>query len=252
MVGGSPAENLSEQYIFYYGSVEGDSQINLFEMQADGMSPDLALDAMISQRIGLYYESSWNYNQSDPSRFAQVNPSLAVLTYPNSCTSDYSGEECSDYTWQTVSSVLQPGIPEPGRPPVLPSTPVHRVTSNAYLPGAGGGSIVTEYSLQNAILLLASDMPLVVTMNVTEAFVNTTDGYVRQSAGDPVLGSHAMELVGFVPNNELPAGVQPATREGFFIVKNSWGALQGDCGFYYLDFAYVKTHLGYLNMLMIS
>ena len=102
------------------------------------------------------------------------------------------------------------------------------------------------------MLLLAADVPLVITLNVTDDFKNSTNGYVRQRAGDAVLGSHAMEMVGFVPNSALPAGVSAATREGYFIVKNSWGMLGGDCGFYYLDFAYVKAHVSYLDVVWIN
>ena len=84
-------------------------------------------------------------------------------------------------------------------------------------------------------------------MAVTSYLLLTPDGYVPHIPYEPTLGGHAVELVGFVPNSELPPGAPPAQEDGYFIAKNSWGIGNGDCGFYYLDFAYLRHHANYIS-----
>ena len=55
-------------------------------------------------------------------------------------------------------------------------------------------------------------------------------------------GGHATVLIGFVFNEELPQGVPPATEEGYFVMKNSWGKNWGDCGHVYVDFKYLRKY----------
>lgn len=247
---GDPAITISEQYIYYYGETEGDSQIDIYQMQVNGMSTNLALEALRVMRSGLYYESRWNYNQSRSNLPLVFDSGVNAFVYPMSCSSEYVGEACSDFNWQTSSMVPQIARPVPGAPPTPPANSLYEVRTNSELPGQGGG-VAAEYSLQQAVILLANDVPVIVSMSVTEDFADTTDGYVRLTNNDPVLGPHAMMLAGFAPNNHLLSGVPQAGREGYFIVKNSWGILAGDCGFYYLAYDYVLEHLLSLNIISI-
>ena len=70
----------------------------------------------------------------------------------------------------------------------------------------------------------------------------------REQAGvefEPLArGSDAVLIVGFVANEDLPAGVAPDTGPigGFFVAKNSWRTTWGDCGLVYLSSAFLDTY----------
>lgn len=255
MVDGGPAENLSEQHLYYQGEVEGDRRISIGDMQTYGLYTSEVLDVYDQQNLGIYYESGWNYNRSSLLTGAGIGPDLTIV-YPLSCawlfgTQLYTGEDCSDYTWQTSATVNIPGIPLPDPPPAMAGPAPHSITSHFYLPMDGGGPL-TEAMLQAAVVFLANDVPLIVSMAASNFLTITLDGYVPYIAVEPMLGGHAMELVGFVPNSELPPGASAASEEGYFIAKNSWGIDRGDCGFYYLDYAYLRHHANYISGIEID
>ena len=94
-----------------------------------------------------------------------------------------------------------------------------------------------------AALLTKAKIPLIVNFNVKKNFSDTgDDGYVYYKPSQTQKGGHASLILGFVPNEKLPSGVAPAKEKGFFIVKNSWGTWNGDCGYYYVDYKYFKKH----------
>ncbi len=251
MVDGGQPENLSEQHIYHRAETEGDSQVSPGDMQVYGLFMDIAVDAFNRQNLGIFYEEGWNYNQSIGMGAGTLN-SLLLVNYPDSCSQLlYTGEACTGYAWQTGVTVNIPGIPLPDAPPVMSGAPAHTIVSDLYFPMDGGG-IITLSSLYSAIPLLATDTPLLLALSITNFFQISLDGYVLDIGFDPVVGGHAMLMVGFVPNSQLPAGAVPATEEGYFIIKNSWGTNSGDCGFYYLDFAYVRSHAHYISMIDIS
>jgi hypothetical protein len=68
-------------------------------------------------------------------------------------------------------------------------------------------------------------VPLIFGFTLTDAFKNTADGYVRLAPNDPVAGGH--------------------------FNKNSWGRAKGDCGFYYLDYAWVMSQLCFATVLAL-
>ena len=62
------------------------------------------------------------------------------------------------------------------------------------------------------------------------------NGYVVWRASDKIKGGHAVLIVGFVRNDDLPGVAPRAPDAGYFVVKNSWGTDNGDCGFLYIPF----------------
>jgi len=248
---GGPAQNLSEQHIYYTGEKEGDSRISITNMQTSGLSAGTTMQQYENDALPFYYERDWNYNRSsfiDPITF---DGPTATFSYPNSCIGAYTGESCDDYVWQTGATLPILGFPEPRPAPTGPSV-IHRLSSFSYFLADGPNGLMTQIALETAIILLAGDVPMVLSMTSTDAFASSTDGYVRYTAGDSVRGGHAVQLIGFVGNSQLPAGVTAATERGYFIIKNSWGIDSGDCGFYYLDFGYLLRYLEYVSVLEIQ
>lgn len=89
--------------------------------------------------------------------------------------------------------------------------------------------------------------PLVLSIVCNEDFMDDNhlcgNGYVNYTPG--FIGSyldkgHTVMICGYVDNVNLPSGAPLGSGGGYFIVKNSWGTLNGDNGFYYLPYDYVK------------
>jgi hypothetical protein len=65
-------------------------------------------------------------------------------------------------------------------------------------------------------------------------------------------GGHAVQIVGFLSNDELSTINKPSNvgGGGYFIIKNSWGCNAGDGGYYYVPADYISrlfNSLSYLN-----
>lgn len=247
MVAGDLPHNLSEQHAYYRGEVDGDILVSTGAMQDYGLYVDAMHYVYESRGYGFFPESEWGYNRSPDIGSAELDPLDLVIRYPDSCSLDYTGT-CGDTTWQTGVSGTVPGAPIPDPAPPM-SGSVYGIGSSSVLPVATG--IVTEGTLQTAVLLLSGEVPVILGFTVTDAFKSTADGYVRLAANDPVAGGHFVEAVGFVPNSALPIGVPAADEEGYFIIKNSWGRTKGDCGFYYLDYAWVKSQMYFATVLAL-
>lgn len=64
-------------------------------------------------------------------------------------------------------------------------------------------------------------------------------------------GGHVVQIVGFLSNQALSTEQFPvnAGGGGYFVVKNSWGCLAGDGGYYYVPADYVEQVFGSLEVL---
>lgn len=222
------AYNLSEQFTYFYGEIYSDHG----GRYSYGLNTGDALHKMDTKNIKFQYEQYWEYNPSNSIGNKSGD------SYPSSCVG-YNGEMCTNFAFQSQESIS-------GFWPFQ--------SFNYTVPYRGTGKNIqitdrtnimmwwdTAGSLDLAIALTKAKVPLVMSFNVKQNFMDTDDsGYVYYESGEDDVGGHASVILGFIPNSKLPAGVSPAKEKGFFIVKNSWGTGNGDCGYYYMDYKYVR------------
>ena len=119
-------------------------------------------------------------------------------------------------------------------------TDVNFISCPALDPNWPGSLAVAKFHLDHL-------NPLVLSIVCNEDFMDDNhlcgNGYVNYTPG--FIGSyldkgHTVMICGYVENANLPAGAHQGSGGGYFIVKNSWGTLKGDNGFYYLPYDYVK------------
>lgn len=221
--------NLSEQFTYLFGEVYS----NHSGRYSYGLNTRKALKKMDSKNVRFQYERWWEYNPS--SSMGEKSGKI----HPNSCIG-YNGEMCTDYAFQSREKITYTPfktytytVPHMGTAKNIQIVD----TGNIWLPWA------KSLSLDLAISLTKQKKPLVVSFNVKKNFFDAgDDGYVYHKSSQTHKGGHASVILGFVPNNKLPSGVTPAKEKGFFIVKNSWGTWNGDCGYYYVDYKYFRKH----------
>lgn len=228
MVKENKSYNLAEQYTYFYGEIYS----NHSGRYSYGLNTGSALSKMDSKNIKFQYEKWWEYNPSSDIEDKSGN------SYPDSCVG-YNGEMCTNFAFQAQESITgfwpfknyHYTVPYRGT-----SKNIQIVdTDNIWM------SWNKTLSLDLAINLTMAKQPLVVSFNVKENFMDTgSDGYVYHESNQDQKGGHASVILGFIPNHKLPAGVTPADEKGFFIVKNSWGTWNGDCGYYYVDYKYFR------------
>ena len=85
---------------------------------------------------------------------------------------------------------------------------------------------IKEQDIKSAVV---EGYPVIVSLHLHESFNNIgPDGFVkRPDDSDPVVGWHAMVIVGF------------SDKDKVFIVRNSWGTDFGDKGYCYIPYSYV-------------
>lgn len=230
MVKENKAYNLSEQFSYFYGEIYS----NHSGRYSYGLNTGNALKKMDSKNIKFQLERWWEYNPSSEIEDKSGN------SYPDSCVG-YNGEMCTNFAFQAQEQIT--GIwPFKNYNYTVPYRGTNKNiqivdTTNIWM------SWNKQVSLDLAINLTMAKQPLVVSFNVKQNFMDTgSDGYVYYRSNQDQRGGHASVILGFVPNNKLPAGVSPASEKGFFIVKNSWGTWNGDCGYYYVDYKYFKKY----------
>lgn len=219
---GRGAQNLSEQNLYGY------SKIALNGMnREDGLVTANVAPQLRDLNYGFIREGLWIYNRSNN----RTSGFFENGEYQNSCVGYH--QQCSEQSSQAVQNAdgfwMLQGLMNG------PSIRSFR-------------SLVTSSSEASMQRLIAIDRPAVVAIQTDRLFRNSQfvkDGYIRldRNYGENRKGGHAMMYVGFVPNSRLPYGVNNASGPGYLVFKNSYGVNSHDCGFYYLDYDYVKDRL---------
>ncbi|MBT8454209.1 MAG: hypothetical protein KJO40_19755 [Deltaproteobacteria bacterium] len=229
--------NLSEQMLYnrakqvWEGSNYGDNY---------------SLATMLFRMIGYRYsfEASWDYNTSRQRVEFDYGQLYLYSCWADTMATPYSGEHCSDTNHQasmfttTVGGLSFTAFVNP-ETDVLPDAGFGTgIGSGIYDPGVVGTFWAIAMLRLDVPVMISFTMPVV---GLSGALVGQSEGIVQHLAFEPAgTGGHAMLLIGFVPNAELPPGTPPSPGVGYFIAKNSWGYGYGDGGYVYLPDLWVQ------------
>jgi C1A family cysteine protease len=225
--------NFSEQFTYFYGEVKSGSGRYNYGLNLGNALKDFKRN---DQKIPL--ENQWFYNPS----YDIADEKNSRNQYPRSCDG-YRGQMCTNYAFQGIEKDLGWWRHEFNYPAMS-------FTNSARIKDVD--SISTFWSMTdalNTVIALVNDKkPVLVSFTVYSNFMDAPNhGRVQKSTNKSALsnkkiGGHAAVLVGYVSNSALPAGVPKADEKGYFIMKNSWGIGNGDCGFYYVDYKYLRSY----------
>ncbi|MGI8748829.1 MAG: C1 family peptidase [Deinococcus sp.] len=243
----NPAD-LSEQFLV--NKVKQDWDSNDY---SDGYWSEKALETALSKGQVFPSEGSWTYNSAGGRPSVKDGDSGS---YANSCN-NYTGT-CSDTAHESRR---------------VCTTVIFKFCGYATVKygGAGVASGNTtqvwkngdSFKLNNLRLLLTQGHVLMASFPVYKGFMDDVkkDGVVSNYSqtrlddkGKEVSGSyggHAVQIVGFLSNDELTTFGNPANigGGGYFIIKNSWGCGAADGGYYYLPADYVSKFFNSLSTL---
>lgn len=237
--------NLSEQFLA--NKVKQDWDANDF---VDGQWPEKALQYAVDKGQTLPSEGSWTYNRSDK-RSADNDKK----TYANTCdnytgdcsnTTHQSREECTTFVF-TFCSYVKVNYSGSG---VAPSRAVQVWKSG------------DSFDLNRYVNLLANGHVLMASFPVYRGFFDDVGGdglvsnysktqFVNGKEVGGSYGGHAVQIVGFLSNDDMRTGNTPTSigGGGYFIIKNSWGCNKGDAGYYYIPADYISSQFWSLSTL---
>ena len=242
------AYNLSEQFTYFYFEILGGSTNGKAGRYDYGVSAERSLNVLKKEEIKLQLESRWAYNPS----FNMSDTMNSNNKWSGSCT-NYSGQMCTNRAFQATENEESCGWLCTNFVYTVPERSTQNSETFQITDRNNFWSIVNkEGSLDQAIVYVNAEIPVIVGMDVRAYMFDKAseknNGYIRyKTENDEVMGGHAMLIIGFVKNADLPAGVTKATQKGFFILKNSWGIDAGDCGYLYLDYALLKKDVTSLH-----
>ncbi len=255
--------NLSEQHLYFwgYGNVDPDS--------SEGLPTEKTLQALIDENYHAVFENGWQYNPSfyrndeleDGELDGTFDRVCVGYTESRGSVSSQGGEYCSETIHQGRQEIIRETVSAGGSEFTLTKrlfyAPETAIATSHHL---GFGLQIwnedrPDSSLELAKALLESGVPLVFGGGVTESFIrNDADGFVPYVRNEEGLGGHAMLVVGWVSNSDLPSGAPAGHGGGYFIFRNSWGmsADHSDLGYYYAPYSYLKERTAGLTAVSLD
>jgi C1A family cysteine protease len=221
----------------------------------EGGSYETVLNQAVSFGQALPPEGSWTYNRS-LLRVKNGEPGdkeyfdNACDGYSGTCgkTSHQSKRECTSY--KPFGSYCSDNIINFTGPGVASSNTV-QIWKNG-----------ESFNLQTYRSYLANGQVLLGSFRVYTSFADAKSrnedragealSYSQNDTTPGKISSHAVQIVGFISNEEIIAkfgGGSNIGGGGYFIIKNSWGCNTGDGGFYYLPADYVSANFYRMSVL---
>lgn len=234
LVQNNNATNLSEQFLINKVKHDWDNSDSV-----DGYFSNLALNSASSRGQSLLSESGWTYN---PASNGIAHKDNDISTYNQDCD-NYSGtcshssheshQVCTKVVFVDFCSYSEVVFNGPG----VTASSTQQVWSNGYPFNLN----ILKANLANGYVLLANFV-------IYSGFDGAVNGVVSDFSTTGNRGGHAVQIVGFLPNEKLQPNPK-AGGGGYFIIKNSWGCGAGDGGFYYIPASYVSTLFNSISVL---
>ena len=227
--------NLSEQFLVNKVKQDWDSSDD-----KDGYWSDKALETAVNKGQVFPSEGVWTYNPASSRNYPKYDNTCNGYSGTCSDTAHESRRTCTTFIFKFCSYV--------------------KVTYS----GAGVGSSRTNlvwksgdgFILNRYRNLLAQGYTLLADFPVYKGFSDAggaggiVSDYTTATSSGKKAGGHAVQLVGFLSNDDLTQFGNPSKvgGGGYFILKNSWGCT-ADGGYYYVPADYVQKYFGSLRTL---
>lgn len=203
----------------------------------EGDWPRDALNDLAARGSTLAPEGAWTYNPSNSRLFSGFGGILQ-----NGVCQNYTGL-CSENVHQNpLSCTVLNGVTFCGLEPVVYSGGAQSVVTSNLI----WDNLHSESPLPLNVIrtLLYNGVELILSFDVTKEFSNLGKGGYLTAIQGGSYGGHAVQVIGFIPDNLAPfaPSVADGMGGGWFVVKNSWGCTWGDAGYGYLPVSFVKLH----------
>lgn len=224
--------NLSEQHLYMRAEIDTGEQRYRY-----GLKSTQTVRFMAQKGLGTGYESAWRYNPSwqmsdDPN--TRGTSTMADDYYEKSC--DGYADYCSGTAFQGRQNSKRTSFFGPPVPTVV------RIDNYRIYSWSKNSERAAALAQARAVL---GTKPVLLGFSLTRDFMNhDKSGYLVQRNTDrPHDGGHAMLIVGFIPKSQVPQTAPKPVGNGYYIVRNSWGKNWADCGYIYMDAAYVQSQM---------
>jgi hypothetical protein len=150
-----------------------------------------------------------------------------------------SAESC----WPYVSTLSGLGCPTPSGWPTASCSAIATYQLTSHVKILRNDALTTdegEYINNPKYLesILCAGYDIVAGFHVA-GWPSSAAGIIDVTSGAPIVGGHAMVIVGYNRNGDTSIG------GGYFILKNSWGSGKGQNGYVYLSYDYIRTYAKY-------
>jgi C1A family cysteine protease len=203
----------------------------------DGLNTGASWSQMDTVNYHPPFENEWLYNPS----YSRVDTGHS---YSNSCTS--YPQNCSNTNHQgRYFSVYLPLIGHiSGYLSMGAGTDTYNVTGSV---AELWNHANIDLSMLCTFINLYLGRPVVLSASVTPSFDGVdANGFVHYAgASESSRGGHALHVTGYIDNDKISAKIPGAplgAGGGYFIIKNSWGVCNGDAGYYYIPYQWIRNY----------